>query len=149
GQAIRVAGEGEPGRGGGPHGDLYCYVRVKPHDFFERSGNDLSVVVPISFTQAALGTTVEVPTLDGKRKLKIPAGTQYGRILRIEGQGLPDIRTHRTGDLYVQILVETPTKLNSEQQDLLRKFAETENKNVSPKATSFFEKLKKHFGENK
>ena len=149
GQAIRVAGEGEPGRGGGPHGDLYCYVRVKPHDFFERSGNDLSVVVPISFTQAALGTTVEVPTLDGKRKLKIPAGTQYGRILRIEGQGLPDIRTHRTGDLYVQILVETPTKLNSEQQDLLRKFAETENKNVSPKTTNFFEKLKRHFGENK
>jgi molecular chaperone DnaJ len=149
GQGIRVAGEGEPGRGGGPNGDLYCYVRVKPHEFFERSGNDLSVAVPVSFTQATLGTTIEVPTLDGKRKLKIPAGTQYGRTLRIEGQGLPDIRTHRTGDLYVQILIETPTKLNSEQQDLLRKFAETENKNFSPKTTSFFEKLKKHFGENK
>ena len=149
GQGIRVAGEGEPGRLGGPHGDLYCYVKVKPHDFFERSGNDLHVVVPISFTQAALGTTIDVPTLEGTRKLKIPAGTQYGKTLRIEGQGLPDIRTHRTGDLFVQIFIETPTKLNSEQQDLLRKFAETENKSVSPKSTGFFEKLKNHFGENR
>lgn len=149
GQGIRVAGEGEPGRLGGPHGDLYCYVKVKPHDFFERSGNDLHVVVPISFTQATLGTTIDVPTLDGTRKLKIPAGTQYGRTLRIEGQGLPDIGTHRTGDLFVQIFIETPTKLNSEQQELLRKFAETESKSVSPKSTGFFEKLKNHFGENR
>ncbi len=149
GQGIRVAGEGEPGRLGGPHGDLYCYVKLKPHEFFERSGNDLHVVVPISFTQATLGTTIDVPTLDGTRKLKIPAGTQYGKTLRIEGQGLPDIRTHRTGDLFVQIFIETPTKLNTEQQDLLRKFAETENKSVSPKSTGFFEKLKNHFGENR
>jgi|WetSurMetagenome_2_1015567.scaffolds.fasta_scaffold207317_2 molecular chaperone DnaJ len=149
GQGIRVAGEGEPGRDGGPQGDLFCYVRVKPHEFFERSGNDLSVVVPISFTQAALGATIDVPALDGTRKLKIPAGTQYGKTLRIESQGLPDLRTHRTGDLYVQIFIETPTKLNSEQQDLLRKFAETENKSVSPKSTGFFEKLKNHFGENR
>jgi molecular chaperone DnaJ len=96
-----------------------------------------------------LGTTIDVPTLDGTRKLKIPAGTQYGRTLRIEEQGLPDIRTHRTGDLFVQIFIETPTKLNSEQQELLRKFADSENKSVSPKSTGFFEKLKNHFGENR
>jgi molecular chaperone DnaJ len=148
GQGIRVAGEGEPGRGGGPRGDLYCYVKVKTHDFFERNGNDLNVVVPISFTQAALGTTINVPSLNGTKRLKIPAGTQFGKTFRIEGQGLPDIRTHRTGDLFVHISIETPTKLNSQQQELLRNFAETENKHVSPKTTGFFEKLKKHFGDN-
>ena len=148
GQGIRVANEGEPGRGGGPRGDLYCYVRVKPHEFLERDGNTLIAVVPISFTQAALGATIDVPSLNGTRQLKIPPGTQYGSVFRIKGQGLPDMRTHRTGDQLVQITIETPTRLNAEQQELLRKFAETENKRVSPKSKSFFEKLKKHFGNN-
>jgi molecular chaperone DnaJ len=148
GQGIRVANEGEPGQRGGPKGDLYCYVRIKPHDFLERDGNNLIAVVPISFTQAALGTTITVPSLNGTKSLKIPAGTQYGNIFRIKGQGLPDIRTGRTGDQLVQITIETPTKLNAKQQELLREFAKTENKTVSPKSTSFFEKLKKHFGNN-
>jgi molecular chaperone DnaJ len=148
GQAIRVANEGEPGQKGGPKGDLYCYVRIKPHEFLERDGNNLIAVVPISFTQAALGTTIDVPSLNGTKSLKIPAGTQYGNIFRIKGQGLPDIRTGRTGDQLVQITIETPTKLNAKQQELLREFAKTENKTVSPKSTSFFEKLKKHFGNN-
>ena len=148
GQGIRVANEGEPGRGGGPRGDLYCYVRVKPHEFLERDGNTLIAVVPISFTQAALGANIDVPSLNGTRQLKIPPGTQYGSVFRIKGQGLPDMRTHRTGDQLVQITIETPTRLNAEQQELLRKFAETENKRVSPKSKSFFEKLKKHFGNN-
>ncbi len=149
GQGIRVAGEGEPGRGSGTRGDLYCYVRVKPHEFLQRDGNNLVAVVPISFTQAALGATIEVPSLDGTKGLKIPAGTQYGSIFRIKGQGLPDMRTHRTGDQLVQVIIETPTRLNAEQQELLKKFAEIENKNVSPKIANFFEKLKRHFGEHK
>jgi molecular chaperone DnaJ len=149
GQGIRVANEGEPGRNGGPRGDLYCYVRIKPHEFLQRDRNDLIAVVPISFTQAALGTTIDVPSLDGPRLLKIPAGTQYGSIFRIKGQGLPDMRTGRTGDELVQITIETPAKLNTKQQELLREFAKTENKAVSPKSKSFFEKLKKHFGNNR
>jgi molecular chaperone DnaJ len=149
GQGIRVASEGEPGRSGGPRGDLYCYVRIKPHEFLQRDGNDLIAVVPVSFTQAALGATIEVPSLNGSRQLKIPAGTQYGSIFRIKGQGLPDIRTRRTGDQLVQIIVEIPTKLNSTQQELLREFAKTENKSVFPKTKSFFEKLKRNFGNNR
>jgi molecular chaperone DnaJ len=149
GQGIRVTSEGEPGRGGGPRGDLYCYVRVKPHEFLQRDGNDLIAVVPISFTQAALGTTIDVPSINGTKGLKVPPGTQYGSVFRIKGQGLPDIRTRRTGDQLVQVTVETPAKLNAEQKELLREFAKTENKRVSPKSTSFFEKLKKHLGDHR
>jgi len=148
GQGIRVAGEGEPGRGGGPKGDLYCYVRIKPHEFLQRDGNNLIAVVPISFTQAALGTTVDVPSLNGTQGLKIPPGTQYGSIFRIKGQGLPNIRTRRTGDQLVQITIETPVKLNAKQEELLREFAKSENKSVSPQSKRFFEKLKKHLGNN-
>ncbi|MHC4543789.1 MAG: molecular chaperone DnaJ [Planctomycetota bacterium] len=149
GQGIRVTNEGEPGRGGGPRGDLYCYVRVKPHEFLQRDGNTLIATVPISFTQAALGTTIDVPSLNGTRGLKIPPGTQYGSVFRIKGQGLPDIRTHRTGDQLVQITIETPAKLNKKQQEILREFAKTENKTVSPQSKRFFEKLKKYFGNNR
>jgi molecular chaperone DnaJ len=148
GQGIRVASEGEPGRGGGPRGDLYCYVRVKPHEFLQRHGNNLVVVVPISFTQAALGTMIDVPTINGARGLKIPPGTQYGSIFRIKGEGLPDVRTRRTGDQLVQVTIETPRRLSAEQQQLLTEFAKTENKHVSPQSISFFEKLKKHFGNH-
>jgi molecular chaperone DnaJ len=148
GQGVRVGGEGEPGRNGGPRGDLYCYVRVKPHEFLERGGNDLIAVVPISFSQAALGATIDVPSLNGTRGLKIPPGTQYGSVFRIRGEGLPDVRTGKVGDELVQIAIETPTKLNAEQQELLREFAKTENKRVSPRSKSFFEKLKKYFGNN-
>jgi molecular chaperone DnaJ len=148
GQSVRLSGEGEPGRSGGPRGDLYCYVRIKRHEFLERDGNNLIAVVPISFTQAALGVTIEVPTLDGTRQLKVPAGTQYGSVFRIKGEGLPDIRSGRKGDQLVQVIVETPAKLNSKQEELLREFAKTENKKVCPKSTSFFEKMKKYFGNN-
>ncbi|MBM4027153.1 MAG: molecular chaperone DnaJ [Planctomycetes bacterium] len=146
GQGIRVAGEGEPGRDGGPSGDLYVYVRIKPHEFLERDGNDLVAVVPISFTQAALGATIDVPSLEGTRQLKIPPGTQYGSLFRIRGQGLPDVRTGRTGDEIVQVTIETPGNLNARQEELLREFARTENRNVSPKSSSFFERLKRHLG---
>jgi len=146
GQGVRVAEEGEPGRDGGPRGDLYCYVRIKPHEFLERDGSDLISIVPISFTQASLGAEIEVPSLDGMKELKIPAGTQHGSVFRIKGQGLPDIRTRRTGDELVQIMVEVPTRLNAKQEELLREFAKTENKSVFPKATGFVEHLKKYFG---
>jgi molecular chaperone DnaJ len=148
GQGVRVAGEGEPGRGGGPRGDLYCYVRIKPHEFLQRDGNNVVAVVPISFTEAALGIEVEVPSLDGAKHLKIPPGTQYGSIFRIKGQGLPDIRSRRNGDQLVQVIIETPAKLNSKQQDLLREFAKTEDKSVYPQSKGFFEKLKKYFGNH-
>jgi molecular chaperone DnaJ len=148
GQGIRVAGEGEPGQHGGPNGDLYCYVRVKPHEFLERDGNNLIAVVPITFTQATLGTTIEVPSLNGTQQLKIPAGTQYGSLFRIRAQGLPDIRSGRTGDQLVQVTIETPTNLKTRQEELLREFAEVENINVSPKAQGFFDKLKQHFGNH-
>ena len=149
GQGIRVASEGEPGKGGGPRGDLYCYVRIKRHEFLQRDGNNLIAVVPISFTQAALGTTVDVPSLNGTQGLKIPPGTQYGSVFRIKGQGLPDIRTRRTGDQLVQITIETPVKLNAKQKELLREFTKSENKSVSPQSKRFFEKLKKHFGNRR
>lgn len=148
GQGVRVAREGEPGRNGGPRGDLYCYVRIKPHEFLERDGNDIIAVVPVSFTQAALGATINVPSLNGTKQLKIPPATQYGSVFRIKGQGLPDIRSRRTGDQLVQIIVETPAKLNKRQEELLREFAGTENKRVSPKVRGFVEKLKKYFGNN-
>jgi molecular chaperone DnaJ len=149
GQGVRITGEGEPGRNGGPRGDLYCYVRIKPHEFLERDGNNMIAIVPISFTQAALGATIEVPSLNGPRGLKIPAGTQYGSVFRIRGQGLPDMRTGRVGDELVHIAIETPAKLNAKQQELLREFAETENKRVSPRSKGFFEKLKKYFADNR
>ena len=145
GQSVRVGGEGEPGFNGGPRGDLYCYVKIKEHPFLERQGTNLIAVVPVSFTRAALGGVIEVPSLNGMRELKIPAGSQSGDVFRIKDQGLPDIRTKRNGDELVQIIVEIPKKLNSEQEGLLRKFAETEDKTVLPKSKGFFEKLKQYF----
>lgn len=149
GQGIRVAGEGEPGRNGGPRGDMYCYVRITDHPFLVRSGNDLVCTVPVSFTQAALGATIDVPSLDGTKQFKIPAGTQYGNVFRIKGQGLPDLRSKRKGDELIQIQIEIPKNLTSRQQELLREFAESEDKTVLPESKGFFEKLKKHFGNNK
>ncbi len=149
GQGIRVASEGEPGGNGGQRGDLYCYVTIRPHEFLERNGNNLITTVPVSFTQAALGATVEVPSLNGSRQLKVPAGTQYGSTFRIKGQGLPDIRTGHVGDELVQVVIETPAKLNARQRQLLEEFARTENKTVSPESLGFFEKLKKYFDNNR
>lgn len=149
GQGIRVAKEGEPGRNGGPRGDLYCYVRIKPHEFLQRDGNNLISVVPISITQAALGATIDVPSLNGTKQLKIPPGTQYASTFRIKAQGLPDIRTGRTGDQLVQVIIEIPTKLNAKQKELLSEFAKTENKSVLPNSKSFFKKLKRNFGNSK
>jgi molecular chaperone DnaJ len=142
GQAIRIRGEGEPGEDGTQRGDLHCYTRVKPHQFLERHENDLVCRMPISFTQAALGANVEVPTLTGKAALKVPAGTQHGQIFRLAGLGLPDLRLRRRGDELVQVLVEIPKKISKDQEALLRKFAETEDTSVLPESKGFFDKLK-------
>lgn len=149
GQGIRITGEGEPGRHGGPRGDLYCYVRIKAHPFLMRDGSNLVVTVPMSFTQLALGTTIDVPTLDGTRQLRIPPGTQHGSVLRIRGQGLPDLRYGQKGDLLVQVAVEIPKRLSTEQENLLRDYAKTEEVDVGSESKSFFDRIKQHFGNNK
>ncbi|AQT70251.1 Heat shock protein J [Anaerohalosphaera lusitana] len=148
GQGIRVTGEGEPGKNGGPRGDLYCYVRVKAHPFLMRDGNDLVATVPISFTQAALGARIDVPSLNGTKHLKVPPGTQHGNVFRIKGEGLPDLRTNRKGDELVKVAVEIPRNLTNEQEKLLREFAESENNDVLPESRGFFDKLKKYFGND-
>jgi len=149
GQGIRVAGEGEPGHNRGPRGDLYCYIRIKAHPFLMRDGSNLVVSVPLSFTQLALGTAIDVPTLDGTRQLRIPPGTQHGGVLRIRGQGLPDLRSGHKGDLLVQVTVEIPKRLTAEQEKLLLAYAKTEENDSSTESKSFFERIKKHFGTSK
>jgi molecular chaperone DnaJ len=145
GQRVRLRGEGEPGPSGRVRGDLHVVVAVRPHTFFERDGDNLICRLPISFTQAALGAEIEVPTLTGKSLLRVPAGTQHGAVFELKGIGLPSLRTGRSGDEYVQVLIEIPRKLTKAQQDLLRKFAATEDKDVLPESRGFFDKLKDYF----
>ena len=141
GQAVRIRGEGEPASDGNHRGDLHCYIHVAPHPFLERHDNDLLCRMPISFTQAGLGAMVEVPTLEGKAELKIPRGTQHGQLFRLRGLGMPDMRTGRKGDELIQVMIEIPQKLNKEQEQLLRNFAETEDKSVLPESKSFLDRL--------
>jgi molecular chaperone DnaJ len=141
GQAVRIRGEGEPGDEASARGDLHCYVHVSAHPFFERHNNDLLCRMPLSFTQAALGAKVEVPTLEGRAELTIPAGTQHGQMFRLAGKGLPDLRHNRRGDEVVQVLVEIPKRLNKEQEALLRQFATTEDKSVLPESKGFFDRV--------
>jgi len=143
GSRLRVSGEGEPGLRGGPRGDLYIYLEVEPHAFFQRDGTTLLCEVPISFTQAALGDTVRVPTLDGEAELKIPAGTQTGAQFRLRGLGLPDIRGYRQGDQIVQVAVETPTNLNKRQKELLQEFQEVSDQSTYPLYRRFLDAIKR------
>ena len=124
GSRLRLTGEGEAGMTGGPPGDLYVFIRVKPHDFFERNNTDVVCQIPISFIQAALGDEVEVPTLNGKRMLTVPKGTQPGDVFRFQGEGIPSLRYNKRGDQLIQVLIKTPTNLNKKQETLLREFAE-------------------------
>lgn len=152
GQAVRVRGEGEPPpreyspRGEGMRGDLHVVVRVKDHKVFQRDGDNLLLEMPISFTQAALGAEVEVPTLEEPHEMKIPAGSQYGAVLKASGQGLPNLRTGRRGDLIVLLKVEIPRKMSEKQKKLLREFAETEDKHVMPESQGFWSRIKDAFG---
>jgi len=144
GQSIRIRGEGEPGPSGLARGDLRCVVRIKPSEFFRRDGDNLICVLPISFTQAALGAVVEVPTLRGSTSLRIPPGTQHSALFRLPGQGLPNLQTGRVGDEIVQIAIEIPKKLSRQQEELLRQFAATEDKSVLPESKGFFERVKQY-----
>lgn len=145
GTQLRLQGEGEPSPEGGPAGDCYVVIRVTEHPLFQRNGNHLICQVPISYAQAALGATVEVPTLDGREELDVPRGTQTGEVFKLRGRGMPDVRYSGRGDLLVQVHIEVPKKLNEEHEELLRQLAEVENKHVSPKRKNFFDKLKDYF----
>lgn len=144
GARMRINGEGELGANGGPPGDLYVVFRVKSHEFFERDGNDIFCKVPITFAQAALGDEIEVPTIDGKVKLKVPAGTQTGTKFRLRGHGVPYLNRSGKGDQHVKVIVVTPTKLNDRQKELLRELADIGGEEVHGSGeTSFFDKMKK------
>jgi molecular chaperone DnaJ len=145
GQAVRITGQGEPGDAGAPPGDLHCYITVKPHPIFSRHNNDLVCQFPISFTQAALGATIDVPTLKGQENLDIPAGTQHGEVFKLRGKGLPDVRSHRAGDELVQVLIEVPKRLTEKQRQLLHEYAATEDGATMPQRRSFLDKLKDVF----
>lgn len=142
GQAVRVIGEGESGENGAPAGDLHVYIGIKEHSVFSRHNNDLVCQVPISFTEAALGARVEVPTLKGAEAIDIPAGTQHGEVFKLKGKGLPDVRSHRTGDELVQIVIEVPKKLTDRQKQLLWELAAIEDARLKQQRKGFFDKLK-------
>jgi molecular chaperone DnaJ len=139
GTRLRIPDQGESGYRGGPPGDLYVRLHVEPHEFFERDGNVLYCQIPISMVQAAIGDTIEIPTLDGSRSVKIQPGTQSGEIIRLKGDGVPNLRGYGRGDLLIDIQVKTPVKLNKRQEELLREFAEIENgKKSSQKPFKFW-----------
>ena len=146
GMRMKMSGYGDAGENGGPPGDLYVYIQVKPHEMFKREGDDVILSLPISFIDAALGAKKEIPTLIGSTyRLTIPEGTQPGKVLRVKGQGFPNVHGNGKGDLLVQIQVETPVNLSTEQKTLLKNFADTERPQNSPNAKSFFDKLKSFF----
>jgi molecular chaperone DnaJ len=147
GMQLRSAGHGNAGPRGGPHGDLYVVVRVKPHDIFVRRGDDLLCDVPISFPVAALGGQVDVPTINGHVKLTIPAGTQSGTVFRMRGKGVPNVEGYGRGDQHVRVIIEVPSRLNTEQRKKLQEFAELCGEDTQPMMKSFVEKAKKWFGK--
>jgi molecular chaperone DnaJ len=149
GTRIRLAGEGEAGFRGGPTGDLYIFISVKPHEFFQRDGADLYCKVPISMTRAALGGHFEVATMDGAyTRVKVPEGTQSGRQFRLKGKGMPILRQAAMGDLYIQIVVETPQNLSKRQRELLQEFDDISAKENNPQSTGFFSRMKEFFGSD-
>ena len=146
GQQLRVTGQGEPGVNGGPSGDLYVVFHIRSHEFFERDGDDVYCEMPITFVQAALGDDIEVPTLHGKVKLKVPAGTQTGTKFRLRGKGIPNVRGRGTGDQHIIVKVVTPTKLTEKQKQLLQEFAEISGSVPNnEQEEGFFDKVKRAF----
>ncbi|MBI5545595.1 MAG: molecular chaperone DnaJ [Deltaproteobacteria bacterium] len=146
GTRLRLTGEGEPGDNGTSPGDLYVVLHVREHPLFQREENDLLCEVPISFVDAALGSSVDVPTLEGKVKVKIPPGTQSGKVLRLKGKGIPDLNGYGRGDQHVRIVVETPCNLSKEQKRLLEEFARVSTPDSHPQGRSFWGKVKEVFG---
>lgn len=148
GMRLRHGGQGEPGVNGGPAGDLYVEIHIKQHPVFQRDGDDLHCEMPISFTTAALGGEIEIPTLDGAANIRIPAETQSAKVFRLRGKGIRNVRTHAPGDLMVHVIVETPVKLTDRQKELLREFGEIASSNAerhNPKAKSWMDKVKDFF----
>ena len=148
GQRIRLSGKGGAGKRGGPSGDLFVRVDVKPHDLFERKGDDVYYELPINFVQAALGDEIQVPTLEGEVKLKIPEGTQPGDSLRLKNKGINHLRSSGRGDQYIKIKVVIPKSLDSEQKELLQKFAKISGDEINPESKGFFSRVKDAFGGN-
>lgn len=152
GDRIRLGGEGEAGENGGPAGDLYVHINVRPHDIFQRDGQDLFCEVPVSVVTASLGGELEVPTLDGRVSLKIPAESQSGKLFRLRGKGVKSVRTHQTGDLLCRIAVETPVNLTKKQKELLKEFEasmQEDKVNHSPRAANWLDGVKKFFEDMK
>lgn len=141
GMRVRVQGEGEASPDGGPPGDCYCFITVKEHELFKRDGSSLILQLPISYSQAALGAEIEVPTLDGPETLRVDPGTQNGEVFTISGKGIVDPRGGRPGDLLVQVFIEVPKKVSGEQEELLRKLAELDSESVLPHRKTFLEKV--------
>ncbi len=145
GQSVRVSGQGSAGSNGGPNGDLLIAVSIRPHPLFRRDGSNVLCEMPISFTQAACGADIEVPTLDGKVRYSIPEGTQTGTTFRLRGKGIPYVGYKNRGDQYVTVVIETPTQLTKEQKELLRKFEDATAETTTPKRKSFLDKLLENF----
>jgi len=148
GDRIRLSGEGEAGVNGGPPGDLYVVMHLKPHGVFQRDGDDLHCEMPISFTQAALGGEIEIPTLDGSAKIKVPPETQTGQVFRLRGKGIKGVRSTYPGDLLCEVVVETPVRLTDRQKELLRELEEINTKDSNrhnPRAKSFMDKVREFF----
>jgi molecular chaperone DnaJ len=146
GQQIRLSGEGEAGPKGGPAGNLYVVLDVKPHPFFKREGSDVFYELPISFAQAALGDEIEVPTIDGKLMLTVPAGTQTGKTFRLREKGVPHLRGMGRGDEYVAVRVRTPTQLSARERELFGELAKLEEHQIKPNERGFFDKVKDTLG---
>lgn len=147
GMRLRVPGKGDAGEAGGPSGDLYVDIKVTPHEFFEREGDDVLLELPIGIVDAALGCKKEIPTLGGSAKITVPEGTQSGKVFRVRGEGFPNVHGQGTGDLLVRIFVETPTGLSEEQRNLLSQFQETEKPRNFPRKKGMMDKLKGFFTE--
>ena len=146
GTRIRLAGEGEAGMHGGPAGDLYIFLSIKPHEFFQRDGADIFCRVPISMTTAALSGHIDVPTVDGgKTRVKVPEGTETGKQFRLKGKGMPVLRSKVTGDMYIQVEVETPKNLTARQRELLESFERESHGETSPHSAGFFTRVKEFF----
>jgi molecular chaperone DnaJ len=145
GTRLRLSGEGEAGIAGGPPGDLYVVIGIKPHPLFERDGPDLHCQVPITMVQGALGAEIDVPTLEGKVQVAIPEGTQSGKVMRLRGKGLPTLRSASRGDQLLHLFVETPTRLTKSQRELLESFAAASDAKVSPAHKGFLDKLRELF----
>ncbi|MFQ5441574.1 MAG: molecular chaperone DnaJ [Thermodesulfobacteriota bacterium] len=145
GSRLRLVGEGDRGERGGPPGDLYIIVNIRPHPIFKRENENIICEVPISFPQAALGAEIEVPTLDGPAKLKVPAGTQSGKVFSLKGKGIASLHTGRRGEEFVVIRVETPAKLTKRQKELLKEFSEISGDETTPMARNFFDRVKDIF----